>query len=151
MQEEVEWVAIVGIIFSNITFIAMLVVWASLRRRRIDAQKEVQSKLIERFGSSAELVEFLKTPTGRDFVSGVQKGTFREASERSLAGIRKAVVLSFLGLGLLAVYGVSDAEWVSWFALIFLALGLGYLAAAFLSMRLTRSAVSEMSNDVPRS
>jgi hypothetical protein len=151
MQEEVEWVAIVGIIFSNITFIAMLVVWASLRRRRIDAQKEVQSKLIERFGSSAELVEFLKTPTGRDFVSGVQKGTFREASERSLAGIRKAVVLSFLGLGLLAVYGVSDAEWGSWFALIFLALGLGYLAAAFLSMRLTRSAVSEMSNDVPRS
>ena len=143
----VEWVAIFGVIFSNLLLMTIVVVWWNLKRRRLELQAEVQTKLIERFGSSVELVEFLKSKSGREFVNGVQRGSTGVVADRSIAGIRKAVVLSFIGLGLLVIWGISGEEWVSWFAVLFLALGLGYLAASFVAMRLSRAA--ELS-DEPR-
>jgi hypothetical protein len=60
--------------------------------------------------------------------------------ERVLAGIRKAIVMVFLGLGLLAIWLVTGAGWVSWFGLMFLFLGIGFLVAAFVSMKLSQGA-----------
>lgn len=132
-------IPIVAIIFSNIAFVVVAVVWWRIKQRRLELQAEVQSKLIDRFGSSAELVEFLKSSTGREFVHGVQKGAAGVAQQKIVAGIRKAIILSFFGIGLLAVWGITGAEWISWFGVLFLALGLGFLTAAFASMRLSRT------------
>lgn len=134
-----ELIPIVAIIFSNIAFIVVALVWWRIKQRRLELQAEVQSKLIDRFGSSAELVEFLKSSTGREFVHGVQKGAAGAAQQKVVAGIRKAIILSFFGIGLLAVWGITGAEWISWFGILFLALGLGFLTAAFASMRLSRT------------
>ena len=149
MHNPVEWVAIFGVIFVHLFLITLLLVWWKLRQRRLELQAEVQTKLIERFGSSAELVEFLKSNTGRDFVHGVQRGSIAVVAQRSIAGSRKAVVLTFIGLGLLVIWGLSGADWVSWFAVLFISLGLGYLAAAYVSMRLSR-ADAEQNNDLAR-
>lgn len=140
MNEDI-WIPIVSVIFGNITFIAVLAAWWSVKRKRIQAQTEVQTKLIERFGSSTELVEFLKSETGREFVHGVQKGANAVIRDKALGGIRKSIILSFLGMGLIVVWAITGAEWVSWFGVMFLALGLGYLAAAYVSMRLSRESV----------
>lgn len=136
-------IAIVGIIFGNIAFVVFVVAWFRARNRRMELQSELQAKLIDKFGSTSELVAFLQSPAGRQFVHGVQTGGRVVAQERVLAGIRKAVVLSFLGIGLLSIWGISGATWVSWFGLLFLSLGLGFLAAAFISMRLSRSSENE--------
>jgi hypothetical protein len=151
MNNPVEWVAILGVIFAHLFLITLVLVWWKLRQRRLELQAEVQTKLIERFGSSAELVEFLKSSTGREFVHGVQKGSIGAVAERSIAGIRKAVVLTFIGLGLLVIWGLSGADWISWFAIIFISLGLGYLAAAYVAMRLSRADADQLSNDPTRS
>ncbi|HET7707404.1 MAG TPA: hypothetical protein VGC52_03265 [Gemmatimonadaceae bacterium] len=134
-----ELIPIVAIIFSNIAFVVVAVVWWRIKQRRLELQAEVQSKLIDRFGSSAELVEFLKSSTGREFVHGVQKGAAGAAQQKVVAGIRKSIILSFFGIGLLTVWGITGAEWISWFGVLFLALGLGFLTAAFASMRLSRT------------
>jgi hypothetical protein len=134
-----EVIAIVAIIFSNLVFGVLILAWFKIKHRRLELQAEVQTKLIDRFGSSAELVEFLKSNTGRDFVYGVQKGAATVAHQRVVAGIRKAIILSFFGIGLLAIWGISGAEWISWFGVLFLALGLGFLGAAIASMRLGRN------------
>ena len=147
-MESGDWIAIVGIILGNIAFIAVVVAWWRVRQRRLELQAEVQTKLIERFGSSSELVEFLKSTTGREFVHGVQKGSLGVTQERVLAGIRKAIVMSFIGLGLLTLWGIFKEEWVAWFAIMFLALGLGFLTAAFVSMRLSRADGPNGSPDV---
>lgn len=136
---ESGWIAVVAIIFSNITFIIMVAAWWQIRQRRIVLQAEVQTKLIERFGSSSELVEFLKSNTGREFVHGVQKGTLGVAHEKVVGGVRKAIVLTFIGGGLMTIWGISGEEWVSWFGVLFLAVGLGFLTAALVSMRLSRA------------
>ena len=134
-----EVIAIVAIIFSNLVFGVLIIAWFKIKHRRLELQAEVQTRLIDRFGSSAELVEFLKSNTGRDFVYGVQKGAASAAHQRVVAGIRKAIILSFFGIGLLAIWGISGAEWISWFGVLFLALGLGFLGAAIASMRLGRN------------
>src|SRR5687768_9018988 len=137
-----ELIAIVAIIFSNLVFGVLILAWFKIKHRRLELQAEVQTKLIDRFGSSTELVDFLKSSTGREFVHGVQKGALGVTHERVVAGIRKAIILSFLGIGLLAVWGITGAEWVSWFGILFLALGLGFLTAAVVSMRLSRTGES---------
>ena len=137
-----ELIAIVAIIFSNLVFGALILAWFKIKHRRLELQAEVQTKLIDRFGSSTELIDFLKSTTGREFVHGVQKGALGVAQERVVSGIRKAIILSFLGIGLLAVWGISEAEWLSWFGILFLALGVGFLAAAVVSMRLSRTGES---------
>lgn len=134
-----ELIPIVAIIFSNIVFMVVAVAWWRIKQRRLELQAEVQTKLIERFGSSVELIEFLKSNTGRDFVHGVQRGAAGVAHQRVVAGIRKAIILSFFGIGLLTIWGISGADWISWFGVLFLALGLGFLTAAIASMRLTRT------------
>ena len=134
-----ELIPIAAIIFSNLAFIVVALVWWRIKQRRLELQAEVQTKLIDRFGSSAELVEFLKSSTGREFVHGVQKGAAGAAQQKVVGGIRKAIILSFFGLGLMAVWGITGAEWISWFGVLFLALGLGFLTAAFASMRLSRT------------
>ena len=69
-----ELVPLFGILFGNISFLAMLFVWWKLRQRRQELQAEVQAKLIDKFTSTPEMVEFLQSRAGRDFVSGVQIG-----------------------------------------------------------------------------
>ena len=141
-------IPVIGIIFGNLIFIAVIVAWWKLRQRRMELQAEVQSKLIERFGSSAELVEFLKSATGREFVHGVQKGSFALGHEKAIGGLRKAIILCFFGAGLVTIWGISGAEWVSWFGVMFLALGLGFLAATYASIRLSRPAEPQTSNAI---
>jgi hypothetical protein len=139
-------IAIAGIVFTNIAFMVLVAAWWKIRQRRLELQADVQTKLIERFGSSTELVEFLKSNTGREFVHGVQRGSIGAVHEKIVSGIRKAIILSFVGIGLLTVGALSKEGFFLYLGILFLALGLGYLAAAFVSMRLTRA--DEVPTDV---
>ena len=62
----------------------------------------MQTKLIDRFGSAPELVSFLHSPAGRQFVTGVQSAPDVLTRERILSGFTRGVVLSTLGLAFMA-------------------------------------------------
>jgi len=142
-----EMIAIVAIVFSNLVFLAMIIAWWRTRQRKLELQADVQSKLIERFGSTPELVQFLQSEAGRDFVNGVQVGaagnTRNQARERILTGVRRAVLLTFLGLGFLFLQFIFDQEGFSVPAVILLALGLGHLVATFISLSMSRKLLAE--------
>ena len=135
---QVDVVALAGIIFGNILFALIILVWWSMRKRRIELQAEVQTKLIERFGSTPELIDFLKSESGREFVTGVQKGAIVVTHERVLAGIRRSIVLTFLGLGFAAMWVVFD-DFFAIPAILFLSIGLGFLVATIVSAKLSRA------------
>lgn len=138
MNHVMEGVLIIlSMILSFGTFLAVVLIVARARQRRQELQADVQSKLIEKFGSARELTEFLHSQAGREFVSGVQTGSRVVAGERVLGGIRRAIILSFAGLACLALWGVTgDLGWV-FPGFILLALGIGYLVAAMVSMKLS--------------
>lgn len=138
-----ELIAIFAIVFGNLMLISIVVAWWRTRQRRLELQAEVQTKLIERFGSTPELVEFLQSPAGREFVDGVQTGAMKSSKERILTGVRRAVLLSFLGLGFLFLWIFFDEEGFTVPAVLLLALGVGHLVATFISLSMSRKLLAE--------
>ncbi len=96
IQYEV-WIPIVAIGGSFLMVVA--IVWLGTRARqcRAELRADVQMKLIEKFGSSAEFVKFLESPAGQQFLEQPK----RQTRERALGGLTGALVCTFIGLAFL--------------------------------------------------
>ena len=129
------------------TTMIVLIVWlvSRSRQRRVELQTEVQTRLIDRFGSAPELIEFLQSPAGREFVSGVQSAPVVIARDRIASGFTRAVVLSALGVGFLALTFFYEKDFAVPAVIVF-SLGIGYLIATFVSYRLSRRLAGSSDN-----
>jgi hypothetical protein len=127
----------------SLGFFAMVVwiVWlgTSAKNRRAQAQVEVQTKLIERFGTSKEFIEFLQSPAGRQFVTGVEVTSNLYARDRIIGGFGKGIVLSLLGLGFLAIWIFDDNRGFIYPGFILFGLGAGFFLSTLLTIKLSRS------------
>ena len=136
-----ELIPIISVISSSVMIVLIVYFITRSRARRAEVQAEVQTRLIDRFGTAPELVEFLQSPAGRQFVSGVQSAPEALTRERVLSGFTRAIILSMLGLAFVVLtffYGMDHDNPLPFFAAIFLALGIGYLLATFVSWRLSK-------------
>lgn len=135
-------IPIVGSIglFAMIAFIAMNN--ARTKQRQAELTAQVQTHLIDRFGSAPELVTFLQSPEGKQFLGGTatQSAPAVTARDRIIRGMGKAIVLGLLGLGFLAI-AIWDRGAEGFFiagAIVF-ALGVGYFLSALVSLKLSRN------------
>jgi hypothetical protein len=128
--------------FGMVVFIVLIITRA--RQRRLELQTELQSKLIEKFGSATELAAFLQSPTGRQFVNGVQTGNRIMVQDRILAGYRRAIVLSFFGVAFIVMWMITGTVGLAWPGVLILALGLGYLFATLATQKLTSESTGQI-------
>jgi peptidoglycan/LPS O-acetylase OafA/YrhL len=135
----IEWIPIVGIIASSAMVIWVVSLVTAARTRRVEAQVQMQAKLIERFGSAPELVEFLHSPAGRQFVAGVQSAPAALSRERIMSGFTRAIIMTALGVAFcfIAFYD-DDGDWFIPASIVF-SLGIGYLIATAVSWRFSKS------------
>ena len=120
--------------------IGVIVVLVSRARlRRLELQADVQSKLIEKFGTSSELLAFLQSETGRQFVNGVQKGNIVLMRDRIAAGFSRAIIFSFLGAAFIVLWLIMDNRGLAWPGVLLLFLGAGYLVATWATTRMSQS------------
>lgn len=103
-MNEVFLIPIIAIGGSFLMVVA--IVWLGTRAKQRTAQlrADVQMKLIEKFGSSAEFVKFLESPAGQQFLEQPK----RQTRERALGGLTGALVCTFIGLaffGCAFIYG----------------------------------------------
>ena len=121
--------------------VVAVVVVASFRTRqkRAELQTQVQTKLIERFESAPELIDFLRSQTGQEFISGVRVQQAASVSRRMLAGIRAAIFLAILGLGFLVLWPLTNEEGFIYPGVILLALGTGFFVSSMVSMKISRA------------
>lgn len=131
-------IPVTGIIASWVGAVLIVYMVTKSRQRRMEVQAEMQTKLIERFGSAPEMVAFLQSPAGKEFVSGVQTAPAILARERLLGGFTRAIVLTSLGVAFLFLTFYADDAFVIP-AAILLSLGIGYLLATGLSYKLSAS------------
>ena len=125
-------------------FFAMVafIVWTKANSRAQQARynAEVQSKLIERFGSGPELIEFLKSPEGQQFATGISKLPKLAARDRVVGGFTRAIFLTFLGLAFLALcFTEMENPGFLITGAILTALGLANLVSAIVSLKLSKS------------
>lgn len=130
------WIPIIGTIATGVTVVLVVFFVTKARQCRVEAQVQMQAKLIDRFGTAPELVSFLHSPAGRQFITGVQSAPEVLTRERIMSGFTRAVVLSTLGLAFLGLTLLDNGDWAVPAAIV-LALGVGYFIATYISYRLS--------------
>jgi hypothetical protein len=101
-------------------------------------QAEVQARLLDKFGTGPEFVQFLDSTQGRKFLGDLEAAPKVRTQDRMLSGIRNATVLSFLGIAFTLLSFFTYDHGMIYPGLLLLALGLGYLASVILTKRLSR-------------
>ncbi|MFZ0639282.1 MAG: hypothetical protein WA020_11420 [Candidatus Acidiferrales bacterium] len=142
------------LVFASMTVGVAWIVWVisnNKRRQRIaEVQKEMQAKLFERFATSQEMLAYLNSEAGAKFLDSA---TIEQARPfgRVLGSVQAGLILFFLGIAMLIVRAtmpqasfnaIDRAQSAHGFlavSLLLLALGLGFLASAAASYRLSKA------------
>ena len=111
------------------------------KERRTQLQADVQTKLIDKFGSAPELLAFLKTDEGRQFLGEIESGPKLSARDRIIRGIGKSLVIAMVGLGFLIIgfLPATSNEFCIIVGFLMMFLGVGLFLSALLSLKLSRN------------
>lgn len=114
---------------------------ALTRERIAKGQAEVQSKMIDKFGSAKEFVEFVQSPGGKEFLHAATERVTREPREKILGTIRTAVMFLFLGMAMFLIASLFDVDTrgFSVAGILLTALGASFLISSFISLKLSRA------------
>ncbi|HSK79630.1 MAG TPA: hypothetical protein VLQ45_24460 [Thermoanaerobaculia bacterium] len=120
--------------------------WKQLSR----TQSDVHNKILDRFNTTEQLLEYIRTPAGTKFLESapiplhVERPPSRKTSTlaaRILWSVQIGVVTAIVGLGMLLLSAVFDKDSShGLFALgaIALCVGTGFIASAIVSLKLSR-------------
>ncbi|HYC60050.1 MAG TPA: hypothetical protein VEK79_10855 [Thermoanaerobaculia bacterium] len=119
--------------------------WSRLSK----TQSEVHNKILDRFGTTAELIEYIKTPAGTKFLESAPIPLHEPSSgpvpnaplSRVMWSIQIGIIIAAGAIGMLVVSsGYKDDHGQGLFALgaIALAIGLGFIASAAITLFLSR-------------
>jgi hypothetical protein len=149
-QDVVEAIGI-GFVMLLITFVLTWLVRTLIEQRRWSrlsrTQAEVHNKILDRFGSTEELLAYVKTPAGSKFLESapiplhVESAGPRAPMPRVLWSIQIGLIVAAAGLGMLLVSGRFDRDAAQGFfamGTIALCVGGGFILSAIVSMILSR-------------
>lgn len=139
-----DQILVIGITLVALLLCACFVIVAAIRARsRRDHARlrtEVQKSLLEKFSSSQDLAAFLASPGSQRFLGDLSWERRRaDIKERILRSVRAGVVLSMIGLAFFVLAIADNERKVAVPGVLFLALGVGLLAAAAVSYRLGKA------------
>ena len=152
LDETLEWLAI-GVIWFLVLFARSWLVRTIIEQRRWNrlskTQSEVHNKILDRFGTSEELLAYMKTPAGSKFLEAapiplsVDQGSAPRNAPltRVMWSVQIGIVVGIASLGMLLVSVRFDQETSQGlFALgvIGFCVGLGFIAAGAVSVILSR-------------
>ncbi len=138
------WIGItsfaVPIVFFLVTLFAFALLLLYLYRKRheeIETRKEIFNRLLDRYAQAREFIEFLRTPEGREFIE-LFAPRRKTLQDRLIAYIRNGVIFTLIGLGMIVFAYIEGDPDISFMVIIFLAIGIGYLFAAWTTYRIYR-------------
>ena len=138
---------IVMTITTGIIFLVRTVVEHWRWQRAMKAQNELNSKLIDRFASSEDLLAYIQSPQGKALTEGpiLPQSAPRAISaplSRIFWSLQSGIVLGALGGGLMVVSGTADQGEVATFlngvGIVVLMIGLGFAVSAVVSYLLSQ-------------
>jgi Flp pilus assembly protein TadB len=127
-------------LLATVAWVMYLVADTNKRQRRMKAQAELHGRLLDKFSSAREVVEFLQTPGGAQFVDSISSDR-EEPSSGVLRSTHRGIILVVVGtgcLGLIKAYGWYNNPLLV-IGVILLCLGIGFLVSAAVSHRLSKS------------
>ncbi len=134
MHDVYIWIPIVGTIVSFGTVVAIVWLVTRARQRRAQMRTDVQMKLIDKFGSSAEFVRFLESPAGQQFLEQPKRMT----RDRALGAITGALICTFIGLAFLGCAFIFGDPGFYVPAFILTGIGIALFISSAISWRMTK-------------
>jgi hypothetical protein len=122
--------------FAMVAFIAAVI--NSRRQTEVKSLAEVQNKLLDKFGSSKEFVDFLQADGGKSFLTPLPARTGVTAGDRIIRKITIGTIATLLGVAFIIMSMVNDPD-MAIPGSFMLAIGLGFLISAVVAHRLSRS------------
>ena len=139
MNESVVMIIVLPTMFGGFCLFAWILA-SNIRRTKVEkTQAEMQAKLIDKMASSQELMQYLQSDAGKQFLQPPPVAS-RSPFSRILRSIQWGLILTFLGIGFLImrVY-ISDDEPLLFFGIVGMALGLGFLVSSGISYVLSKN------------
>jgi hypothetical protein len=104
-------------------------------------QAELQGRLLDKFGTSQEMLTYLASPAGERFV---HSATLEKANPhgRILGSLQSGIILTLLGASMLLLRNQLDIEGVHGLTFVGglgMALGIGFLASSYVAYRLSKA------------
>ena len=128
------------ILFTLVGFVVWTIFSTIRRYKTSKLQAELQTKLLEKFGSGQELLAYVQSDAGKRFLESLAMEQ-RTPYSRILGAAQASIILVFLGLAFLflrgRVLGAEDGFLV--FGTITLSLGVGFGLSAGLSYYMSKS------------
>jgi ABC-type multidrug transport system fused ATPase/permease subunit len=134
---------IVGFVMTLLGWIAYVILELVRTRHRIRATSELQAKLIDRLGAQ-DIGVFLTSDTGARLLRALSEQPASDGAHvRILRALQSGIVLLAVGAGLFAYLALrtlplEGEDAVAFFATLTTAVGVGLLAAAGASYRMSR-------------
>ena len=135
-----EDIVIVPVIFGAFSFM-FWTIFSTIRRFKIARlQADVQARLVEKFGTTQDLLAYVQTDAGKQFLEAL---SVERTSPywRIIGAVQAGIVMFLFGLALLFLRGrVSGAdEGFLVFGTIFVTLGVGFAISSAVSYSLSKS------------
>ena len=139
MNENILLIIIIPVFFILVAFFIHMVATTLRRTRVAKAQAEIQVKLLDKFSSSQELLQYLQTDAGQRFFQPEEAPPEpKSPHSRILRSITAGTIMTFLGIGfVLLSRWIDDGMLVP--GVFFLAIGLGFLVSSAISFYLSKS------------
>ncbi|HKO55412.1 MAG TPA: hypothetical protein VJ276_06000 [Thermoanaerobaculia bacterium] len=151
----------IAAVFAVIAFALFWFVRTIIEQKRwsrlSQVQNEVHNKILDRFGSSAELLEYIRTPAGTKFLESAPIALHAERpaangpATRVIWSIQIGVIIAAGALGMLLVsmrFEKETAEGLFALGAIGLSIGIGFIASALVSLFFSRRLGMSQSPDV---
>lgn len=131
LDMNVMWIPVISIAGGIAMIIILALAGARTRQHNAELRAQVQMKLIDRFGSANEFIDFIQSPEGKQFLGDAP----RVARTKFLGGLRVGIVLGTIGVAFLLLAFIEDRDWYIP-AFIMLGIGGGFFLASFFSMKI---------------
>ncbi len=130
--------------FAMIGFIVWFI--SRAKQAKLQARTELHKHLLDKFGSGTELAQFLETEGGKNMIEGLGKADV-SPKERTMKPVMTGTVLTCLGLAFLLLT-FREPDLVIPGGLL-LAIGIGFLIGAFVTLRLSKSWEADKERSAP--
>ncbi len=139
MQEIAPVFALIAMLITTVLVIRTLIE-NGRSKREAEAQLQLHTRLIDKFGSQKDLLDYLQSDAGKRFLT---PATIQRTMpyKRILGAAQAGIVLTFVGVAFWLVRGSFDQEGMRAATVlggVTLALGVGFIASAILAHTLSR-------------
>jgi hypothetical protein len=137
--EDLVFAIVLPVLFATFGWVVWAIVEGRRRWMTVKARGEFYNRMIEKFGSAREFVDFLQTEGGLRFLETFSTERIGPM-DRILGSAQKGCILTIVGLGLLLLgwkYRLEEDVFTV-LGTVVLALGIGFLVSAGISYRLSK-------------